>query len=238
MKLRNIILTGAAMLMAVPTFASTYYGGLEDYTSNKAMKADNDYNDMVFSLSGNITLQTTDGKWYTNPTVNNDGKPFWDNLSYDGTKKNIGYCIYGGGDCGKAIAPGASYLASSSSPNVAANDVFFSHTGSVTDNILVSITSGSDTLYWFDGTNSGLHQIGNKVGQSYSFNPNGDFGLAAYNSSTGYTYFSVNSDCSDPSHFAFFQASPVPEPSTMGAMGAGLMLVGMLYRRLKAGAQK
>lgn len=238
MKFRNLILTGAAMLMASPVFASTYYGGFEDYATNKSMASDFDYNDIVFSLSSSsLSLKSSDGMWYSSPSVNQDGTPFWDNNSYDGSKKNVGYCIYGGGNCGAALAPGAQFLANGNTPGKAANTVYFSTADSVATTVFLSITSANDTLYWYKIGNNTLHQINNGLG-SFSFNPGGDFGLAGYNAATGRIFYTqINSDDpNEPSHFAFFQ--PTPEPGTMGAMAGGLILLGTIYRRRKAADQK
>lgn len=239
MKIRNFILTGAAMLLASPIFASTYYVGFEDLSATKGSTSDFDYNDLVFSLSGaNLTLKTTDGKWYSNPTINQNGDPFWDKVSWDGDKKNIGYCIYGGGNCGTALAPGSQFLADKTGTNKTADDVYFSNSGSVAATVYLSITSAKDTLYWYKTSGGPLNQINTTPG-TYAFNPMGDFGLAAYNANTKMLYYSQLSRCddpNDPAHFAFFQ--PTPEPGTMGAMAGGLILLGSIYRRRKASEQK
>ena len=236
MKFRNLILTGAALLMAVPTFASTYYGGFEDLSRSNHSTSDYDYNDVIFSLSGSsLQLKTSDGAWYSNPTIDMNGKPFWDNTSWDGGKKNVGYCIYGGGDCGKAIAPGSQFLASKTSPNASAQDVYFTMgPGNVTASVRLNITSATDTLYWYTiGDQYHLHTIGTGVG-TFAFDPSNSFGLAGYNNQTRQYFFS--SDCNDPSNFAFFQ--PTPEPGTMGAMAGGLIVLGTLFRRRKISTEQ
>lgn len=239
MKLRNFILMSAAFFATlVPSYASTYYGGFEDLKNNKPSSTDNDYNDLVFSLSGNgLMLKTTDGAWYSAPTINNNGDPFWDQTSWDGSKKNVGYCIYGGGDCGTGIAPGARFLANKTSTGKTADNVYFSVAGNVNATVSLSISSASDTLYWYKvGNTNVLYKITTGVG-SFTFNPNGDFGLAGYNNLTNSFYYSQIRNGEDPSHFAFFE--PVPEPGTMGAMAGGLIVLGAIYRRRRvAAAQK
>src|SRR3954452_14812938 len=107
MNLRRLSLIGAALLMSIPTFASTYYGGFEDTKGG-----DYDYNDIVFTLSGNrLTLNTSDGHWYNKPTLGTSGTPFWNNASWDNGDKNIGFCVYGGADCGAGLSSTAQYLA-------------------------------------------------------------------------------------------------------------------------------
>jgi hypothetical protein len=111
MNLRKLSLMGAALLMAVPAFANTYYGGFEDLKGG-----DYDYNDIVFTLSGSgLTLNTQDGKWFNKPTTLSTSTAFWNNTSWDGPKENIGYCIYGGGNCGTGLSSTAQYLANKSS---------------------------------------------------------------------------------------------------------------------------
>ena len=242
MTFRNLVLAGAAFLMASPIFASTYYGGFEDLHNG-----DYDYNDLVFSLSGSsLSLKTSDGAWYSNPVLNNNATPFWDHQSWDGSKKNVGYCIYGGGNCGSGLAPGAEYLADKNSKNLAADNVYFSTGGAVQSDLILSIASATDVLGWYNVSSPNVLHLFNTNGGmgSYAFNPDGDFGLVASNGVGSHSfYYSQDKygiqDCT--SHFAFFQAEdmqPTPEPGTMGVMGSGLILVGAFFRRRKAGGQK
>jgi len=236
MNIRILALLGSALLLSVPTFASTYYGGFED---TQGSSSDYDYNDIVFSLSGaNLTMNAPGAALYNEPVLGTSGKPFWNNTSYDGPKYNIGYCIYGGGSCGNGIAPGAQYLASSTNKNASANDVTFSVTGSVSADVYLQITADTDTLGWYSTSdpNHAVHLL-NKGGALglFSFNPNGSFGLVAENG-RGNTYYSQtwlnpNGSQDDLSHFAMFSAAP--EPGAMGTMAGGLIGLGMLFRRRK-----
>jgi hypothetical protein len=49
MKLRNIALGGALVLLSVPAWASTYYGGFED-----PVGGDYDFNDIVSRSQGQL----------------------------------------------------------------------------------------------------------------------------------------------------------------------------------------
>ena len=242
MTFRNLFLVGAALLMASPMFASTYYGGFEDLRNG-----DYDYNDLVFSLSGSkLSLKTSDGAWFSEPAVNNNAKPFWDNLSGDGDKKNVGYCIYGGGTCGSGIDPDAKYLGDKSHKNLAADDVYFSTRGAVESDLILSIASATDVLGWYNVSSPNIVHLFNTNGGtgSYSFNPHGDFGLIASNGVDSHSFYYSQDKYGiqdSTSHFAFFQAEdmqPTPEPGTMGVMGGGLMLVGAFFRSRKVGGQK
>ena len=234
MTFRNLVLAGAAFLIASPVFASTYYGGFEDLRGG-----DYDYNDLVFSLSGSsLSLKTSDGAWYSNPVVNNNGNPFWDHRSWDGDKKNLGYCTYGGGACGAGLAPGAQFLADKNHTNVAPDDVYFSTGGEVQSNLILSIAGATDVLGWYNVSSPSTLHLFNTAGGtgSYAFNPGGDFGLVASNGVNSHSFYYSQDKYGiqdGTSHFAFFQAQPTPEPGTMGVMGSGLMLLGALFRRRK-----
>ncbi len=109
MKLAKFILPAALFLLGSATWAnaSTFYGGFED-----TIQGDYDYNDIVFSLSGDgLTLNSLTGQWNQKPVLGTSGTPFWNHSSFDGSKYNVGYCIYGGGNCGAALDSNANYLA-------------------------------------------------------------------------------------------------------------------------------
>jgi hypothetical protein len=57
--------------------------------------------DTIFGSAG-AGFQT-----WTTGSLNNDGSPYWDNSSTDGSLKNVGYCMAGGGNCSMPDAPGA-----------------------------------------------------------------------------------------------------------------------------------
>jgi hypothetical protein len=240
MNLRKLSLLGAALLVSVPAFATTYYGGFEDL----AVISDYDYNDIVFTLSGNgLTLNTSDGHWYNKPTLGTSGTPFWNNSSWDGTAKNIGYCVYGGGNCGAGLSSTAQYLADNTRHTGSANDVTFSvdPKQKVTADIDMEITAGSDMLGYYNVSNAdNIHWL-NTHGQTgdFKFTPTGNFGLVAENSLGQKFYSQTNYDClqDDVSHFAFFgDNAAAPEPGAVGLMGGGLLVTGALFRRRKARA--
>ena len=142
MRLRYWVLPIVAAFLAGPTWGQqnqlsscpantscTIWGGFEDTVAGNS---DYDYNDLVFSLTGNgLTLGTIGGTaagsqtggLFAKPTATlNQGDasgslaapPFWNNPSQDGTGgKNVGWCIYGGGACGAGLAPNDAYAAAS-----------------------------------------------------------------------------------------------------------------------------
>ncbi len=244
MKLRNLVVTSAALLFSAPLFAGTYFGAVEDWKG-----LDYDYNDVVFSLSGsNLKLQTQTGKWFAEPALGTDGRPFWNNSSLDGSNYNAGYCIYGGGSCngGTALDPGASYLAASATSKTgSANDVTFSATGSVTLSAALEVTAGKNQLGWYSLSSPSVVNwlsSGASTG-TYSFNPNGAFGLVSENlvpyfNQDTYNFYSQSwlGTQDTVSHFAFFgdpAATVTPEPGLEGMIGLGLLGAGVVARRRK-----
>lgn len=240
---KHFSLLGLALLLTVPSWADTvtYYGGFED-----SINGDYDYNDLVYSISGNgLTLNQSGGVWSPEPALNTSGNPFWDRLSFDGPNYNVGYCIYGGGSCGAGLDPSANYLATPSGGSV--DNVWFSVSGTVDASVYFKIAGDSNVLGWAlvsDPTD--IHWVNSSSTEtgSFSFTPTGNFILVANNSggSGGLTFYSDvadggTTDSNDSgyydSHFAFFgnTSTPVPEPGSMVLMGTALLGLSVLLRR-------
>ena len=226
-------------------WAGTIYGGFED-----TVGGDYDYNDVVFSISG-VTLNQTGGAFYSYSASsllasNDSGTPFWNRTSADADSAhdNIGYCIYGDASDGGACAghnsgfdTTAQYLATSTGASV--TNVTFTPQGGTSAGVLLTISSDTNTLYWYDVNSPGtLHAIGTGA---TAINTGGDaFGIAASNGSTTF-YSQVDAegnnggDPSTVSHFAFFE-NPVstPEPGSIFLMGSALAGMGLLARRKRA----
>ena len=230
-------LVAAALLLTTPTWASTYFGGFED-----TVRGDYDYNDLVFSISGqNLTL-ISNGTWYTKPTLGTNGTPFWNNQSGDGNKMNVGYCIYGGGNCGAGLDSSALYLASQHQQSV--SNVYFSVNGGVSGEVDIKLAADNDRLGWYSTSNPfALHWLSNAdgAGDVFSFTPHGDFGLIASNNNGsifGQSFYSQDrwGTQDDQSHFAFFSAE-APEPGQIGLLAIGLLGLSLFLKK-RAGTVK
>ena len=238
---------GAFLLLTAPlTFASNVYiGGFED-----SINGDYDYNDLVFSLTGNnITLHTATGDWFPEPVLGTSGSPFWNHASGDGAKFNVGYCVYGTGNCdhGVGLDPTDLYLATSA--GAAVGDVWFSVTGPVDSPVLLHIAGFRDLIGWYPiGQPNNITWINSATTQTgfFSFDPHGDFGLVGDNNgvhpSLGQLFYANTSDGgkqdSRGAHFAFFgDPSPVPEPGTMMLFGTALLGFSVFLRRHKSSGQ-
>lgn len=237
----KLLLVGTALLVASPIFAAptTYFGGFEDSVGSQA---DYDYNDLVFSISGeSLTLNSASGVWFNKASagaLNTNaggiglvGTPFWNNPSLDGSGgRNVAFCIYGGGACGAGLAPTDRYLATSAGHSV--NDVFFSVSGNVTEQVTLAITAATDSLGWQLASGGAIHSFGTGAQGPVSFTPGGDFVLVGLVSG-GPTFTSNHAAGDGVSHFAFFgpAASAVPEPSSIGLLGFALLGGGLAFRK-------
>jgi hypothetical protein len=227
MKFIKVGVCALTLFLAAPIWASTIWGGFEDTAGHTS---DYDYNDLVFSISGNnLTLKTAsnDGVWFgtTGLVLGTSGTPFWNNASGDGSKYNVGYCMYGGGNCngGVALDPNGAYLATAGRDSV--NDVYFSVNGGVDTQIVLHIASDNDSL-GYELLNDPSHTV-HSITSGLAFTPGGNFELVGKVAGDPSFYSDAGRGVSQ---FAFFET---PEPATTGLLGLGLFS-GALFLRRKA----
>jgi hypothetical protein len=238
----TVVLAAAPMAMA-----SEIIGELEDGQGSSGVEKNGDFNDMVFEVTGNVSMNAPGGLFsnLTPGMVNESETMFWDNKSGDGPQMNIGYCLLDEAKCSEGGAPVGSleYLSTASGGSV--NAVTFDATGVVTLELLGGITGNVNTLGYYDLADPGvLHPLlvvpanaaGDK-GETVSFTPDGAFALYS-SDGWGQVYSSVSAsnvdESADQQHFAFFipsdagdPPSSVPEPSTAALMGLGVGLLGL-----------
>lgn len=231
----------------VPAWAGgIYYGGVEDLGTPGGYEMNGDYNDMIFSLQGSGLSLSGAGTWKASPPVNENGSNFWDHKSSDGPKMNVGYCLYGGGNCELPGGPisNLDYWAGANGGQVL-NDVF-SADGTITATLLAKITAyyTTDELGWFNPADPRhtLHLIFDgtlRPGNTVTFTPSANFVLWTDHGPETSKFFSntaVGGAETGQSHFAFFSTpgqSDAPEPGTLASVIPGLLLMGAGLRRLR-----
>ncbi len=151
-------------------------------------------------------------------TVNENGNPFWDNKSLDGSHKDIGYYVnsnYAGAP-NTVHLPWYGYKNSGGNAGKADLNMHFTHDTADTDagslKLEIAGNAGSNVVGWYDTTNASvLHPIWTGsdsplVGADEVFNPSASWGL--YIQGPGGTYYmnsalNSNKDTKNQ-HFAIF----------------------------------
>jgi hypothetical protein len=249
-------------LYAGPPPSSTFVAGVENSLPNTSEENIGDYNDMIFSLSGSgLTLDTPNGQWNAfsagivnqNGNGNPAGNPFFDNLSLDGTDKNIGFCLTTSNCGANTQTAGASlneYLSDSGNTSIPAPDFYFTSSGSVTFSLLAAIAAGAtDTesvgIYDTTGSHTVTWVIQDDVltDATPTLPGSGTFGLIFEVGTGGTFYYSQNSsfgfvngmkELPDDNRYALFsEAEGVPEPATMALFGIGALALGLVGRLRK-----
>jgi hypothetical protein len=237
---------GALFFLVVRPAAadSILLGGVEDYPGVSAVEHQGDYNDLMFMMTGNISVLAPQAAFnaLTQNLINESGTIFWDQHSYDGSDYNFGYCATGLGNCSAGGFPQGplDYLAAPA--GAAPLSELFQAIGTVTVNLLdeKSSNKNANTLGWYDPARpTVLHAIfagPDSAGASATFTPSGVFALYSTNG-VGQFYSSLAADNQQESatqqHFAFLetQPAPAPEPGTGGL--AGLVLGIAIYTKLR-----
>jgi hypothetical protein len=212
----------------------------------------------------------------SNPTY---GGPYWNNPSGDGKTGNIGWCLVGDAGCVIASPPGAiaSYLNGDSAvPNMyfqsSGVPVTVSLLGMYTNQIGSAKNPGYNVFGWYEvnpnGTIGAVTTLWNSktgtVGESATFSPTGDYGLADYfwfmNQTQDYSAGPDKNPVDSYQHFAVFSGVPgqyfigmddtnngdrdfnnmiikvsnAPEPPLLVLAGLGLILCSFCLKRMRA----
>jgi hypothetical protein len=221
-----LLIAAALPAHATAFLSSAYYVGAED---RAGAGSDYDYNDFVFTFSGAGLTLNSNGT-LSNPIVpNNDGSPFWDHSSSDGSGKNFGNCLYTStpNACtgGSPISPSAQYL--SSGGDFAAFD-FSGATGQVNFTLDASLHGDNIAFYWCTSAANC-----NAIAGSGSFTPgSGEFYLKLIDNSVANTFTSTTSNFA----VALDPIQNTPEPLSLMLTGTGLIGIYFIRRRPQASA--
>lgn len=246
--------------------AATIIGAVEDGFGVSSTEGVGDFNDMIFSITGNVGLIGNGTlSALTSSIVNENGSPFWDNRSLDGAVSNVGYCLLRNGLCTINPDPGFTNLQYFSNGGGAVNSVSFSYGGGGESvNLLLENTLQANINvlgYYLLSNPTNLIQLFPGIAgapANVTFTPTGDFGLY-FTTTVGTTSVTYNSQANlnliespTQQHFAFFSSGTpptitpgggggaVPEPATMGVMATLLAfgVAGKMWNARKSQAEK
>ena len=170
------------------------------------------------------TLKGTSGfgsQSWTSAVLNENGTPYWDSGSWDGSQKNIGYCLTASGGCTQlgSTAPGA--VPYWGAPSGAADpNMFFQASGASNAAVQLTIAgnAGTNKFGWFETNATGAligatHQLfsGATSGTSATFAPTSYYGYYLTDGKTNTTWYSLSTgnrigQMADQ-HFAIFRAT-------------------------------
>ncbi|MGA2139976.1 MAG: PEP-CTERM sorting domain-containing protein [Verrucomicrobiia bacterium] len=159
---------------------------------------------------------------WTAADLDQDGKPFWDNVSMDGNKRDVGYYLINAPTAPLSLAPGIlpywgnAYNSATDSGGTADPSFYFQNTGSPLTATLELEVAGNENINqfgWYDTAYPlTLHPIflgPDSPPDTTTFSPSAHYGF--YLTSAGGTFFTQSSlnPCGDTSHqhFAVFEQS-------------------------------
>jgi hypothetical protein len=219
LSLRSVVLLAAS---AAFVYGDSFVVGMEDTQYG----GDSDYNDILATLVGSVTVHTTGVFTPLNDSVFTQSvSPFWNHASFDGVGMNVGNFVLGdGGFSGGPIFPSNDYLST-----VNGGSVSFYFTGDATITVVGGITADNDILgvcplvncnasntTWINGT------LNYSSADAWQL-------IASNNINAPFTSFTQ----ADWNAFALFKDPPVdtPEPTTISAIGVGF--AALAFRKLR-----
>jgi hypothetical protein len=155
-----------------------------------------------------------------NPAIlNSAGSPYWNHASLDGPKKNVGFCMAGGGNCNITPVPGTLSFWGFAD-GTADTNIFFTNTGSALNTATLKIEIAGNANFnsfgWAaidfgaGGVSIGpLVQIfagADSAAAGATFTPTTHyvFYMEGRNGDVYYTYGSLNTHDANTQHFAVF----------------------------------
>ena len=178
----------------------------------------------TFASADQIIGSTGSFQTWTTADLNENGTPYWDNVSTDGSKKNIGYCMSGTGNCTITPTPGTLPYWGTASGG-ADTSVYFANTGIANNGTLkveIAGQSGTNQFGWVgydpitNTLTTGLNVIftgPDSAGASATFTPTPFYLFFIQTPNIGDVYFTSAGFNSGPfadtiQHFAIFGAGP------------------------------
>jgi hypothetical protein len=191
-----------------------------------------------FAVADTLTSTTAGDVWqnWTSGDLDRDGKPYWDNASWDGTNKNIGYYLsnsgaFSGSTDGPGSIPfwGALYNANNDTGGGFDPNFYFvkdSVESLAAMEIEIAGYAPYNTFGWYDTTmsfgGSNIHIIFDGAASSSAstyFTPSLNYGFYLWSPQNGGEYFLTESSKSSVDqgyqHFAVFQ-EPVSDTYWIG----------------------
>jgi hypothetical protein len=176
---------------------------------------------MTSSAFADMIIGSNGAGWqpWTLGSLNEDGKPYWDRVSGDGSKKDIGYCLTGTGNCVLDNYPGAVAFWGNSTGQADPSFYFSSTTDSPHNFTLELELAGyhdANVFGWyaydpisgqmlekhiiFDGPDSPEKSVDLLIPENYGF-----YLYVGNTNKTYYTQSELNTDDKGYQHFAIFR---------------------------------
>lgn len=172
------------------------------------------------ALADSIIGSSSSSGFVTGWAANENGLPYWDHTSWDGSNKNVGFCMTGTGGCVMVSgAPGAlpTWVGNTAPGTWTADPNFYFASSGGSGNALLQVEiaglAGSNIFGWFETNAAGnvigtMHQLfagPDSAGAVASFAPTAYYGFYLTSSQgTFFTLASLNAADTGMQHFAVF----------------------------------